>query len=90
MKRVSVFFVFLVCAGMVRDAAAQIDARLMQYPSVSSTQRTVVTSDFKVVENPTELASGVDGQFEKAIEVVMRIFNDHPFVAPEQPPYQKI
>jgi hypothetical protein len=89
MKRVSVVFVFLVCAGMVREAAAQIDARLMRYPSVSSTQRTVVTPDFKVVENPAELASGVNGQLEKAIEVVMRTLNVHPFVAPEQPPYQK-
>ena len=48
-----------------------------------------VAPDFNVVENPAELASGVDQQLEKGIEVVTQLLKDHPPVAPEQPPYQK-
>ncbi len=48
-----------------------------------------VAPDFNVVENPAELASGVDQQLEKGIEVVMQLLTEHPPVAPEQPPYEK-
>lgn len=38
MKRIALLFAALLFAGAVQQAAAQIDARLMQYPAVSKTQ----------------------------------------------------
>ncbi len=38
MRKSSVFIIALFCAGIVREAAGQIDARLLQYPAVSRTQ----------------------------------------------------
>ncbi len=48
-----------------------------------------VDPDFKVVEDPAELAKGVDQQLDKGIEVVMQLLKEHPPLAPKQPPYQK-
>ncbi len=48
-----------------------------------------VDPDYQVVENPAELAKGVDQQLDKGIEVVMQLLKEHPPVAPAQPPYQK-
>lgn len=48
-----------------------------------------VDPDVKVVENPADLAKGVDAQLDKAMEVVMQSLKEHPLVAPAQPQYQK-
>ncbi len=48
-----------------------------------------VDPDIKVVDDPAQLAKGIDPQLEKGIEVVMQLLKDHPPVNPEQPPYEK-
>ncbi len=47
-----------------------------------------VDPDIEVVDDPTQLANGIDPQLEKGIETVMDMFKKNPFVAPKQPPYQ--
>jgi len=48
-----------------------------------------VDPDYEVVENPAELAKGVDQQLGKGIEVVMQLLKEHPSAAPHRPPYEK-
>ncbi len=48
-----------------------------------------VDPDIKVVDDPAQLAKGIDPQLEKAIQVEMQQLKDHPFIPPHQPPYQK-
>jgi tricorn protease len=47
-----------------------------------------VDPDIKVVDDPTQLANGVDPQLEKGVETVMDLLKKNPPVHPEQPPYQ--
>ena len=48
-----------------------------------------VDPDIKVVDDPAQLAKGIDPQLEKGIEVEMKLLREHPPVHPEQPAYQK-
>lgn len=48
-----------------------------------------VDPDIKVVDDPAQLAKGIDPQLEKGIEVVMQQLKDHPFVVPARPAYEK-
>ena len=48
-----------------------------------------VDPDIKVVDNPAEMAKGIDPQLQKAIEVVMQELKNNPPLFPKQPPYQK-
>ncbi len=48
-----------------------------------------VDPDIKVVDDPAQLAKGVDPQLEKGIEVVLQLLKEHPPVNPEQPAYEK-
>jgi tricorn protease len=48
-----------------------------------------VDPDIKVIDDPSQLAKGIDPQLEKAIEVVMQELKTNPPVNPKQPPYQK-
>ncbi len=48
-----------------------------------------VDPDIKVVDNPAQLAKGIDPQLEEAIKVVMQELKTNPPVNPKQPPYQK-
>ncbi|HUI29335.1 MAG TPA: PDZ domain-containing protein [Candidatus Acidoferrales bacterium] len=48
-----------------------------------------VDPDIKVVDDPAQLARGIDPQLEKGIEVVMQLLKDHPPVKPERPAYEK-
>ncbi len=47
-----------------------------------------VDPDIKVVDDPTQLANGVDPQLEKGVETVMDLLKKNPPVHPKQPPYQ--
>ena len=47
-----------------------------------------VDPDIKVVDDPTQLANGVDPQLKKGVETVMDLLKKNPPVNPEQPPYQ--
>ena len=47
-----------------------------------------VDPDIEVVDDPTQLANGVDPQLEKGIETVMDLLKKNPPVIPKQPPYQ--
>ncbi len=48
-----------------------------------------VEPDIKVVDDPAQLAKGIDPQLERGIKEVMELLKEHPPVNPEQPPYQK-
>lgn len=48
-----------------------------------------VDPDIQVVDDPAQLARGIDSQLEKGIEVVMQMLKDHPFVVPNRPVYEK-
>ncbi len=48
-----------------------------------------VDPDIRVVDDPAQLAKGIDPQLEKGIEVVMQLLKDHPPVKPAEPPFQK-
>ncbi len=48
-----------------------------------------IDPDIKVVDDPAQLAKGIDPQLEEAIKVVMRELKTNPPVNPKQPPYQK-
>jgi tricorn protease len=48
-----------------------------------------VDPDILVVDDPTEMAKGVDPQLEKAIEVVTGEIKMNPPVTPKHPPYEK-
>jgi tricorn protease len=45
-----------------------------------------VEPDIKIPENPTELAQGIDGQLEKAIEEVLKSMQQKGPIHPEVPP----
>jgi tricorn protease len=47
-----------------------------------------VDPNIKVVNNPAELARGIDQQLQSAIKLVMKELKTTP-VPPKQPPYQK-
>ena len=48
-----------------------------------------VDPDIKVVDDPAQLAKGIDPQLEEAIKVVMQELKTNPPVNPKQPLYQK-
>ena len=48
-----------------------------------------VDPDINVPEDYSKLSVGVDNQLEKAIEVVIRLHKETPYVYPKQPPYEK-
>lgn len=49
-----------------------------------------VTPDIRVVDDPTQLANGVDPQLERAIEEVQRLMRENPdsYQRPDRPPYE--
>ncbi len=47
-----------------------------------------VDPDIKVVDDPTQLANGVDPQLKKGVETVMDLLKKNPSAIPQQPPYQ--
>ena len=47
-----------------------------------------VDPDIKVIDDPTQLAKGVDPQLKKGVETVMDLLKKNPPVNPQQPPYQ--
>ncbi len=47
-----------------------------------------VEPDIKVIEDPTQMAKGIDPQLEKAIDEVLRLLKENPPVSPEQPSYE--
>jgi tricorn protease len=48
-----------------------------------------VDPDIEVVDDPTELARGVDPQLERAIKEVLGSLEKNPAVRPRRPPYEK-
>jgi tricorn protease len=48
-----------------------------------------VDPDIPVVEDPAQLAKGVDTQLERAIKEVLALLEMHPPLHPARPPYQK-
>ena len=48
-----------------------------------------VDPDIQVVDDPAQLAKGVDPQLERAITEVMSLLKTHPPLHPKRPPYQK-
>jgi len=48
-----------------------------------------VDPDIQVVDDPAQLAKGVDPQLERAITEVMALLKTHPPLHPQRPPYQK-
>lgn len=48
-----------------------------------------VNPDIEVIDDPAQLAKGVDPQLEAAIKEVMKELEKNPLVQPEHPPYEK-
>jgi tricorn protease len=48
-----------------------------------------VDPDIEVIDDPAQLAKGVDPQLERAIQEVMKALEKNPPVKPKQPPYEK-
>ncbi|MBF8296498.1 MAG: Periplasmic protease [Bacteroidetes bacterium] len=48
-----------------------------------------VDPDIEVVDDPAQLAKGIDPQLERGIQEIMKLVNAKPFVAPKQPAYEK-
>jgi len=48
-----------------------------------------VDPDIEVIDDPAQLARGVDPQLEKGIQEVMRLLEKNPPVNPNHPPYEK-
>ncbi len=48
-----------------------------------------VDPDIEVVDDPAQLAKGIDPQLEKGIDEVMKLLKENPAVHPKQPPYEK-
>jgi tricorn protease len=48
-----------------------------------------VDPDVEVIDDPAQLAKGIDPQLEKGIEEVMKLLKENPPVNPKQPPYEK-
>jgi tricorn protease len=47
-----------------------------------------VDPDIAVVEDPGQLAKGVDQQLDAGIQEVVRVLDAHPLAAPKRPPYE--
>ena len=47
-----------------------------------------VDPDIEVIDDPSQLAKGVDPQLEKAIEEVLRRLREKPFIKPDVPKYE--
>ena len=47
-----------------------------------------VDPDIEVIEDPTQMAKGIDPQLEKAIDEVLRLLKENPPVSPKQPAYE--
>jgi tricorn protease len=47
-----------------------------------------VDPDIEVIDDPTQLANGVDPQLKKGVETVMDLLEKNPPAIPKQPPYQ--
>ncbi len=47
-----------------------------------------VDPDIEVKEDPALLALGTDPQLERAVEEVLRMLEEKPFVKPARPPYE--
>jgi tricorn protease len=48
-----------------------------------------VDPDIEVIDDPAQLAKGIDPQLERAIQEVMKALEKNPPVKPKQPPYEK-
>jgi tricorn protease len=48
-----------------------------------------VDPDIEVVDDPAQLAKGVDPQLERAIQEVQRLLKETPPVKPKRPAYEK-
>lgn len=48
-----------------------------------------VDPDFEVIDDPAQLAKGIDPQLEKGIEEVMNLLKQNPPANPKHPPYEK-
>ncbi len=48
-----------------------------------------VDPDIEVIDDPAQLARGINPQLERGIQEVMKLIDTKPFVAPKQPPYEK-
>ncbi len=48
-----------------------------------------VDPDIEVIDDPAQMARGVDPQLERAIQEVMKALEKNPPVKPKQPPYEK-
>jgi tricorn protease len=48
-----------------------------------------VDPDIEVIDDPAQLATGVDPQLERAIQEVMRLLEKNPAVSPKRPAYEK-
>ena len=48
-----------------------------------------VDPDIEVVDDPAQLAKGVDPQLERAIQEALRLLKENPPVKPKQPAYEK-
>ena len=48
-----------------------------------------VDPDIEVIDDPAQLAKGIDPQLERAIQEVMKALEKNPPVNPKQPPYEK-
>jgi len=47
-----------------------------------------VKPDIEVVEDPTEMARGLDPQLDRAVQEVLRLIESNPPVAPSRPAYE--
>jgi tricorn protease len=48
-----------------------------------------VDPDIEVIDDPAQLAKGVDPQLERAIQEALRLLKENPPVKPKQPAYEK-
>ncbi len=48
-----------------------------------------VEPDIEVIDDPAQLAKGIDPQLERAIQEVLKALEKNPPVKPKQPPYEK-
>jgi len=48
-----------------------------------------VDPDIEVIDDPAQLAKGVDPQLERGIQEVMKLLDENPPVNPKHPPYEK-
>jgi tricorn protease len=48
-----------------------------------------VDPDIEVIDDPAQLAKGVDPQLERAIQEALRLLEKNPPVSPKHPAYEK-